>query len=222
MNKRAFPVILSVIITLGLFSLSPGADKVRLGTPFKESALYSMPPLAAEEKGFWKEQGLDAEWTAFKGGAPMDQALAAGAIDIRFTSGFSAVLRVSRRGDSVIIADMQGREDMFVWVRPGGRVQSAKDLKGATIGVNRFGSLAEAYGRLVVKELGLEWQKDIRFVAAGGVPELMAALKAGHIDGTLMDFFSMAPLKVRGELRELIAVRDYLPKEWTDSVLNTR
>lgn len=220
MATRTF---LSALVILLLTATStPGAEKLRAGTVFKESALYSLPMLAAEEKGFWKEQGLEVEWVPFTGGAPMAQAMAAGAIDAGMTATFSSILQIARGVPKVIVADMGSREDMYVWVRPGSPLKGARDLKGTTIGINRFGSLAEGFSRLLSKALGVEYQKDIKFVALGSPTNLAAGVKIGQVQATLMDFFSMAPLKYQGELKELVAMRDYLPKKWTDAVIVAR
>lgn len=105
----------------------------------------------------------------------------------------------------------------MVWVPAKSPFKGPKDLKGAKIGIIRFGSLGEAYTRTVLTSLGL--QKEVRVVAAGGAPQLMAALKAGVVDGAVSSLLSMAPLKYKGELREIVSVRDFLPKEWSELAL---
>lgn len=212
----------ALIVSFLMAAPTLAAEKVKVGTVFKESALYSLPMLAAEEKGFWKEQGLEVEWIAFTGGAPMAQAMAAGSIDVGMTATFSSILQIARGVPKVIVADMNSREDMYVWVRPDSPIKGAREMKGTTIGLNRFGSLAEGYSRFLCKALGLEYQKDIKFVALGSPTNLAAGVKTGQVQATLMDFFSMAPLKYKGELKELIAIRDYLPKKWTDAVVVAR
>ena len=57
--------------------LSGAAEKVKIGIALRTHAVFVMPMLAAEEKGFWKQQGLDAEWLALRGGAAMGPAAAA-------------------------------------------------------------------------------------------------------------------------------------------------
>ena len=50
----------------------------------------------------------------------------------------------------------------------------------------------------------------------------MAALKAGVIDALVLTAFTMAPLKVKGEARELVSLREYLPKEWTGLIVTAQ
>lgn len=197
------------------------AQKLKFGTPLKEKEhpLSSLPVIVAEEKGFFKQNGLEVEWVAFAGGGPMMQALSAGAVTVALNAPQSQIVATSRGAPVVIVADTQGQQPFYIWVRPGSKVKGTKDLKGTAFGINRFGGLAEAYSRVVTKALGLEWQRDIKIIAAGGVKELAAVIKAGHVEGAIMDVYTMAPLKFAGELQELVAVGDYLPKKWSEQVV---
>lgn len=61
--KRVFPVALLAMLFLGWFLSAANldswaAEKLRFGTALKIPPHNSLPPLAAEEKGFWKSQGL--------------------------------------------------------------------------------------------------------------------------------------------------------------------
>lgn len=56
-------------------------------------------------------------------------------------------------------------------------------------------------------------------MATGGVPQTIAALKAGAVDAIALSMFTMANLKFAGQVRELVAVADYLPKEWMDTTI---
>lgn len=211
------------IFSLALVLMSapaPALEKVRLGTPLKTSPLYVLPVLAANEKGFWSQEGLQVEWFAFAGGALMTQALAAGSLDMGIQATSSAIEAISRGIPLIIVADLQGREDLLVWVPTASPIKQPEDLKGKKIGITRFGSLAEAHGKVLAKALGLE--KQIKFVAAGGVSEYIAALKTGAVDGVLAALLSMAPLKYKGEVREIVATRDFMPKEYSDVVILAR
>lgn len=226
MRKKLFLCTWTTLLVSGLAIYlglpdALAAQKLKFGQPLKEkdSPKNSLLIIVAEEKGFFKQNGLEVEWVAFSGGGPMMQALSAGAIDVFLNAPTSQIVATSRGVPALMVADIQTPEPFFIWVRPGGRVKELKDLRGATLGINRFGGLADAYSRVATKALGLEWQKDIRVVAAGGVKELAAAVKAGYVEGTVMDLYSMAPLKLAGELRELASVMDYLPKKWSDSVM---
>lgn len=196
------------------------AEKARLGTPINIHALYNMPILAAQDKGFFKQEGVEEAFSPFTAAATMDRATAAGQIDMGIAPAGTAIIAAARGIDQIIVADLGGNDRWFFWVRQDSPIKEPKDLKGTRHAVVRFGSAAHAYSLLTIKSLGLE--KDIKVVAAGGARENFAALKAGVVDSVIMTFMSTAPLKFRGEVRELVNVGDYLPKERSDATVFAR
>lgn len=225
MDKRfPFDVLRLALVLLAAFltsvPLSQGAEKIKFGTPLKVNPQYALPVLAGEEMGFWKKEGLEVEWVPFQGGGPLFRAMAAGAVQMAHDAALSTIQAISRGVPLIIVADLGGIEDMFVWVRPDSPIKEPKDLKDTRIGITRLGGLAEVYGKVVAKALGLE--KNIKFVATGGVRELSAAIKSGVVNAGLSTLFSQAPLKFAGELREVLAARDYLPRSWPHLVVFSR
>lgn len=194
-----------------------GADKVRFGVPFKQAAHLLLPVLAAEEKGFWKEAGLETESSFFSSG--MERVMAAGSLDLGFLAASTAIQSAAHGAPIVILADLH-LVKFFIWVRADSHIKEPKDLKGARIDALRLGSMNHAYGLLAAKALGLD--KDIKFVALGEGPAGLAALKAGKIDGRIGSFQFQAPLKFRGEIRELLTITDYFPREWVDNSVVAR
>lgn len=215
-------ILLLLLVELFLFQASAGLalEKLKFTSAPRTSPLYSLPVLAATEKGYWKGEGLDVEWVPFDSGAVMHQAVAARAVDMGLSGFASSFVAIAAGVPELIVADMQATENFFMYVRSDSPIREPKELKGATIGVTRFGSASHAYPLAVVSALGLE--KEVKFVAAGGVPQTMAALKARVIDLLTFTPFEMAELKLKGEVREIAAVRDYLPREWMDLIIYAR
>jgi ABC-type nitrate/sulfonate/bicarbonate transport system substrate-binding protein len=194
--------------------------KARVSTPVKAHALYNMPIIAAEEKGFWKTEALVLEYLPFKGGAAMNRAVAAGSLDTGITGGLAVIKSYALGVPMIIVADMKVYNPFFIWVPTQSKLKQPTDLRGTKIGVNRLGGTVHSFGIALAKALGIE--KEVRFVGGGGsIPEV-AAIKAGHLDGRIGDRFSMAPMKFSGDMRELVAVNEYLPRPWTDVVIFSR
>ncbi|MEE8449820.1 MAG: ABC transporter substrate-binding protein, partial [Thermodesulfobacteriota bacterium] len=208
-----------ILVTFFLFSLVPSsfaAQRLRFGVVIKVPD-HELPVLAAEEKGFWEKNGLEAKTTIFKGGGPFGRALAAREVDVG-TSGVTGLFMANSRGlPSIMLAAFQKRSSLGIWVAAGGPRKKPKDLAGARLGMSSTGSLPHIYGQAVAKILGLE--RKIRFVAVGGVATRMAALKSGAIDGHLSPFSAMARFQQEGKLREVLRFSDYLPKEWVATIL---
>lgn len=203
---------LSVILFLYPGSLL-AAEKVKYGTSIKTYPVFYLPVLAAEEKGFWKQNGLDAEWVPFASGAAHFTAIAGGAIHVGSMIAIDQVQLASRGIAVVATAGIRtALSDFMLWVRPDSPIKVPGDLKGAKVGVSRPGGAEHAYARLALKALGAE--KDVRFIGTGGIPESIASLKAGNIDGVVLTVFQMIERKLKGEVREVFGVDDHLPKEW--------
>ncbi|MEE8449472.1 MAG: ABC transporter substrate-binding protein [Thermodesulfobacteriota bacterium] len=227
MRTKLFGVGIAILLTCGLiiaptgFDLVFGAETLKFGTSLRTSPHHALPLLAATEKGFWKREGLDAEWVPFRSGRSFYRAMAAKALKIGFSGAISAIRSSSRGIPVIIVADLKlKKHDFYVYVRTDSAIKKPLDLKGAKIGIARFGGVVHAYGRVVVKSLGIE--KEMKLVAGGGVLQELAALRSGTLDGKVSDFFTMAPLVGEGVVRELLSINDFLPRRWIDVVIVSR
>ena len=214
--RIALLVLVGVTISFGYAS----AQKMKFATPIKFYPPYALPALTAEAKGFWKQNGLDAEWIPFKGSVAMTQALAAGSINIG-AGAVAGILQAAGRGLPVLaVAQLDTRDRYAMWVRTAGKINKPEDLKGKKIGVSRIGGLDYAFSIVILKTLGLE--KEVRFIGTGGILESIAMFKTGSIDARLASYYAFIRLKVGGQARELLLLEDYLPKRWVSSVVFVR
>lgn len=199
---------------------SQGAEKVRFGTPTLVEPHHRLLVEAAQEGGFWKETGLEVTWVALSGGGALAQAIAAGGVDVGLQTATAVIVQASRGLKQVAVADLKHPQIFAFWIMPTSRLKVPSDLKGAKIGVTRTGSLGHSYAMAVAKGLGLP--KDVRYVSTGGIRETIAALRAGVVDTISQSYYVMADLEYRGEVKRLLTVQDYLPKEWVDMTVFAR
>lgn len=176
--RRVFLVLSS------LFLIASGAAEaqtlVRMGVA--QSSIGTLPFLAAEERGFFADEGIEVETFQFRGGAPTVQALASGSIDMCVCAGDHAV-RLSHRGLSAkIVAGLTERHGYAMLALADSDVSGLEDLRGGTLGITSPGSLTDNSARSVLSELGLDPDRDVRFASIGvGIP-MKAALDTGSID----------------------------------------
>jgi ABC-type nitrate/sulfonate/bicarbonate transport system substrate-binding protein len=167
------------------FAQSGAPDVVRVG-----KAVYSSFPFAAAEvgqdAGIWKAQNLSLEITAFKGDAQVQQALAAGSIDIGLGSGPSMAYR-SKGVPAIAVAVMAGRPlDMALVVARGSDIKSLAALKGKTIGVTTAGSLTDWLARQVSSSQG--WGPEgVTILPMGAMETRVSALTTGQIAASVHD-----------------------------------
>jgi len=65
-------------------------------------------------------------------------------------------------------------------------IKTPEDLKGKRLGVSRFGALSDLVIRRYLRKFRLDPAKDVTIVQIGGIPEQLAAMKAGAISGGSM------------------------------------
>src|SRR5215831_18604931 len=151
--------------------------KVRIAIP---SIVIDFAPLwIAREKGFFRDERLDAEITYIQGNIRGVQALIAG--EVQFGIGGSAGPIGARAGGEgvVIVAVPMNRLDYtFVARQP---VKSAADLVGKKIGIGSVGGSDEVATRIALQHLGVD-PAQVTTLASGGSAERLAALRAGAVD----------------------------------------
>lgn len=211
--------MLSVSFALMLPEASP-LDKVRLGWVGKAEPTYMMAVLAAEEAGFWKQEGLEVEGMPFESGAAAHRAIAAGATDLGMGASLSAIQAIAAGVPEIIVADMGVDDPPIFWVRADSPIRQSKDIRGTRVAVTAFRGLTHALGVLIARSLDME--KEVKFVSAGGIANQIAALKSGAVDALILPTNAMASFKARGEAREVINGRDYLPKDWIWFTIHAR
>lgn len=220
MGKKIFLFLSLTVLFIGLVAPTLALEKVKLGTSVKMHPPYYLPALAAEEKGFWRDNGLEMEWVPFAGGTPHMHAVAAGATDINMAASDLPMLSGERGLPVVMVAEFIGSEPFFIWVKADSPYRQVRDLKAARIGVTTMGGLAHIYARIIVAALGVE--KDVRFVGAGGIPQQVAGIRVGAFEATSLPLATIVDLKWGGIVREIASTADHLPKPWFERVIVIR
>ncbi|MEE8448280.1 MAG: ABC transporter substrate-binding protein [Thermodesulfobacteriota bacterium] len=204
-------------LVTGFTSTTLGLEKMKVGSSVKLSPMYNLPFATAEEQGFWKQNGLDAELVTFKGGAKLYQGIVAGAVNMGMSMAASELQARASGVPVIIVFNLNDSETFAFWVRSDSRRKKPKDVKGAKIGVMRLAGSAHAYGRMVVKELGL--QKEVKFISAGGIRSSIALLRAGKTDIAVHPYHQLVKLLLKGDVRRLLKVDDYRPSKWTSYII---
>lgn len=222
MSNRTLSLAPRLLLLSFLMVASPSlAQEMRFVTP-AQAPFYDLLPQVAEEKGLWKEGGVPGRWIRFRTGADMYRAVVAGHVDMGATSA-PGIIQVNSRlaaPSMVMVADTGGRINYIFWVRTDSPLKGPTDLKGKKVGIIALGTIIHAHGQVVAKSLGIE--KEVKFVAFGGVPQRLAAMRAGIIDATIGAYDTTVDLKYKGEVREILDTTDYLPKEWIDRAVFVR
>lgn len=171
---------LAFILTIGIvcagYRQSAAADKIRLSvTNFNMSFL---PSGLAVRKGFFKEEGLEAEVIRMNANVAV-AALASG--DCDYTMVFGSVVRAAIRGLPVrVVASLIDGSTHALIARP--EFKSMKELKGKTLGVQAYGATDHVAAVMMLKHFGIDPEKEIKVVALGPASARLAALREGVVE----------------------------------------
>ncbi len=216
MIRRMFLIggVLLCVLT-GLASRGLAAEKLRYG--LVKVPTYILPVLAAEEKGFWKQNGLEAKWTGFWSPRDIYSAIAAGALDMAGDTMADMLLAAVGRTRNVTVA-VTHQSEYLLWVRSDSPILKPEHLKGGKLGVSRLGGLFNMFLSVATRKLGLE--KDVKIVSAGGHGGFLGLIKTGKIQGVLLTAGDGIALQLKGELRPLFSMNEFLPKKWIDGTIS--
>jgi len=178
--RTMFRVMFCVLAAL--VALPAGAaEKIRVAkaVPFA----WTFTPLdVGIQTGIFAKHGLDVEASASAGDAKLQQALAAGSVDIGIGGG-PGMAFMAKGAPTKAVAAMAGvPRNMAVMVAYNSPIKTVDDLKGKKLGCTTVGSLTDWIGKRISSEKG--WGPDgITVVPIGGMPPARAAIKTGQLDG---------------------------------------
>jgi len=183
------------------------------------------PTLVGIEKGFFKQNGLEAEMIPFKGGPDLLKGVLAGAAEIGLT-GATDPLVFRERGTTIrAVATILEKNHFTLTVSS--QIKRIEDLKGGTIGVTVVGSTTWVFARMLAKKMGWDPEKDVKIVGVGGIDAQAAALRRGETQGVIFGDAG-AVLESQGIGRIIMRLDEVTPK-WisliaysTDELIKTK
>ncbi len=129
--------------------------------------------VAAETRAFQK-YGLDVSLLYIPSAPQVVRVMLAGESQITVTGGAPVVSANLSGADFVFIGGIVNVPAFYVMAMP--EIKSIEELKGATVGVTRFGSSSDFAMRYVLQKHGLRPEKDVTLLQLGGMIELATAL----------------------------------------------
>mgnify|MGYP001258228830 FL=1 len=169
MKKISFAPLVVLLFASALH----GAEKIRIGFPEFNSSTFTLP--MAQIKGFFHEEGLQAELIRIRSAVALP-ALTSGEID--YHTVVAPAVTAALRGIPVrVVACFTPGLTTAIIARP--EIKTVQDLKGKIIGLNSIGGGLESTVRIMLKHYGLDPDKDVKFLATGGIETRFAALKQG-------------------------------------------
>jgi len=177
------------LLSMFLFStVVHAADKVRIAFGVGSSSV--LWPLA-QKKGFFKDEGVDAEAIQMLGNLPI-AALTNGELD--YHTVLNPAVRGAIQGLPVRVVACFDKGNQWVLVARS-NVKSVAELRGKTVASGNRGSGPDTAGRRIVKHYGLEPDKDVKFTPGGPDEGRLVSVQQGLVDATLIPI----PLDLRAK-----------------------
>ena len=190
-------LLLGVTLSLCFVNVSGAAEapqKLRVAYA-AVTAAFSIPWIA-KEAGIFERHGLDVELVYIAAGSRAVQTLVGGSIDIAAIGGPAGVDAKLAGADTVYVAIPVNRVIVFTVAAP--QIQRVEDLRGKSIGVTRVGTVTDFFTRIYLRQNGLAPDRDVMIRQMGGLPEIVAGLKAGQIEGGTFGFPAVLHARAAG------------------------
>ncbi|HEX2261959.1 MAG TPA: ABC transporter substrate-binding protein [Candidatus Binatia bacterium] len=204
--RRLVLVLFAVVCTLGF---SPKVSQAKLIVGLSSVNVAFLPVYVSEDKGFFKDEGLDVLLVLFNAGATNLQALVGGDIQIM---GSAFVETIGGRGAGFDIKNFWGICNIMpfqLYSQPD--FKSMKQAKGKRFAISRFGSLTDFLTRATLRHFGVE-AKDVTILQIGSTPARFAALTAKGVDASIVWFPVTEIAKAQG-YNKLLDLKEVFP-EW--------
>jgi len=125
---------------------------------------------------------LDVDLVYIQGSPILTTAMVSGQVPLSFIGGAAIVASAVGGADTVYLAC--GINTLYWRVFSTPDVKTIADLKGKKIGVTTIGSQEDSVIRFILKERGLNPDRDFAVVAVGGAPTRLAALSKGVVQAS--------------------------------------
>jgi ABC-type nitrate/sulfonate/bicarbonate transport system substrate-binding protein len=144
-------------------------------------SILDMPYIIARDRGFFKEEGLEAEFVFMKAIQTV-QAMLAGGVDFGTATG-TAISAAVNGADVRVVFALTDKPSFDMIALPG--IASVQQMRGKKLGISAPGSLTEILARqiLITNKIPLD---QVTMLPLGTSDVTYIALKAGTIDATML------------------------------------
>ncbi|HLG72252.1 MAG TPA: ABC transporter substrate-binding protein [Chloroflexota bacterium] len=195
-------------------STSNGGAKEKLSMAYTAPTLAQLPPMVAKEEGYFDQNGIDADVTLIGAGSQPQAALLGN--QIQMYEGGPDVISASIAG-----ADLEffgAAETAFLFDLYGApNVKTAADLKGGKVAVTSLTSSTYTAARLAVKQLGLDPDKDVTYIAVNNPPAILSAMETGAVQAGTVGPTNISQVQASGKfnlLADISKLNQPYPAGW--------
>ena len=200
---------LTLLLLFGIIQPVSSAARMVVGVSTVNVAF--LPIYLTQDKGFFKDEGLDVLVVMFNAGATNIQAMIGG--DVQIMAGGVPETVLARAG-GVDIKNFWAISNLMPFQIYGSpNLKSLKEGKGKKFAISRFGSLSEFLTRSALRQAGVD-PKDVTMLQIGATPARFTTLVGGIVDATILWFPVTERAKAAG-MNKLFDLKELYPN-WTN------
>ena len=185
------------------------------------------PTFIAAGKGYFEQEGFDANLVSFQAAEPAAVAIAAGDVDFGVTAITGGLISLADKGAVKVIGgalqETKGVEGEKILASKQAHDQGVTDpakLKGRSFGVTTAGSSFHYMAHKIAQKEGFA-DSDIQLKPLQKIPVLVAALKTGQIDAWSIVPNIADPLTKSGDAVEIGKIADFIPNYQVTTVFTS-
>ena len=209
----------STLVGLAAFSMAPGAraqDLIKASIALLKLS-SSGPIFIAQEKGWFKEAGIDLAMKDFQAAAQVPLAVVSGDADLGVTAFTAGFFNLAAKGGLKVVAAQSAERPGYqlnviavtnaAWEQG---VQNVKDLAGRRVAVTTVGSSVHYSLEVVARKHGVD-MKTVTIVPLQTIPNMVAAFKGGQVDAAVFPITTFRQVEADGSGKPIAYVGDEVP-----------
>jgi NitT/TauT family transport system substrate-binding protein len=178
--KSLSVLLLSLALVCGEFGSAQSLEKVRIGMP--SLSLSFIAPQVAYAQGFFREEGIDAEIIRIATNVGI---VAVTTKEIGYTTAVGAGLRSAVKGLPLkVIMYFNGRPLHVLVAKP--ELKNLAGLRKKVVGFAGYGDSTEFMLRAMLRQAGMELEKDVQAFQVSGSGQRLQALVSGRLDAAIV------------------------------------
>ena len=194
-------ILALIVILLAAPAYADTLERVRIA--YSPGGLISFPLAVTRGKNIFATEGLDVEPVAVRPELGV-KALVSG--DFQYSYFAGSAITAAVHGIPIKVVMVTNKRPLYsLMARP--EIRSLKDLKGKRLGVASLTAGEAFLSRRLLKDAGIDADRDMQMIVVGNTPERINALKAGVVDATTVS----VPVDFRAEqlgLKRLVFIGD--------------
>ena len=200
---KRWPVAAMVASIVALLAASPACALDHIKVNYVEPAPYYAPLFLAIDKGYFAEDGIEAELVQ-AGGGVATPALIAGDLDFS-TSGSVAISAILKGAKLRVLFVTSDRPAFEVWAQP--EIKTLEDLRGKQVGIISRGDTSEIAFRYYLSNHKLPGD-FVAYTPLGTGTARVAGMVSGTYAAALLGVNEMEQLKATGKFERLHLLAD--------------